>query len=292
MRVTVAAPAKVNLRLRVGPPEADGYHGIETTFCALELADTVVLRDARDGGEALRLSHGHPLTATPELGPPAGNLAVRAATGFYQRAGRPMAVAIDLVKRIPAGGGLGGGSSDAAAVLRALNRRHPGEVASEALLELAAELGSDVPFFLLGRPQARATGRGERLRAVAALPSRPVVVVIPPFPVSTAEAYGWLDERPDPAPVAPTPGDGPLDWETVARDAVNDFEPAVYRRHPELREIRDRLLESGAAPALLAGSGSTVFGVFWDRDAARQAARDAAERHPESTVVMTATRAY
>jgi 4-diphosphocytidyl-2-C-methyl-D-erythritol kinase len=305
VRITVAAPAKVNLRLRVGPPDGSGYHGVSTLLCTLKLADTVVVEEGDGSGPpALETAFEAPLTGPPDLGPPAANLAVRAAEAFAARAGVEGNPRIRLIKRIPAGAGLGGGSSDAAAVLRALHRLHPGRLDGPDLLQLAADLGSDVPFFVLGTPLARGEGRGERVTALAPLPARPVVVALPPFPIATAAAYRWLDEHRDgTAGRDPTEGEpllagtqapgadrGPTSWESVNERAGNDFEAPVFQRHPELAAVRDDLREGGARPALLAGSGSTVFGVFEETAAAREAALALRERRPDHRILVTATR--
>lgn len=299
MRVTVAAPAKVNLWLRVGPREPSGFHGISTLFCALDLADTVVLRrpDSTDAA-GVETSFAPPLETLPDLGPPDANLAVRAARAFVERAGVSEVPHVTLVKRIPSGGGLGGGSSDAGAVLRALRRMHPDSLTGEELTRIAADIGSDVPFFVLGSPLAHGAGRGERLMATHPLPPRPLVLVLPPFPVNTADAYRWLDESrggeaagsPEVARELNPSGTARLTWAQVAAEARNDFEAPVFERHPGLRDVRDRLRSLGARPALLAGSGSTVFGVFADADAAHAAARALRAEHPEHRVLLTATR--
>ena len=314
MRITVAAPAKINLWLRVGPVTGDGYHELSTLFCGLDLADTVTLGTAGPDREpGLDLAWAPPLESLPDLGPDDRNLALRAARAFLaeppaeqaeagrgpgggagDRGGAPH---IRLLKRIPTGGGLGGGSSDAGAVLRGMRRLHPRRVKGQRLAELAAELGSDVPFFLLGTPLAVATGRGEWLTPLKALTPRPVVLVLPPFPVSTAEAFGWLDqdgalrtsEDLEPADALEGGADG-IDWSDVVARAENDFEPVVFRRHPELREMRDALRDQGAEPALLSGSGSTLFGVFSDDDSAHRAASALRSAHPDATTLVTRTR--
>lgn len=323
MRMTIAAPAKINLWLRVEPRDGSGYHPLATLFCALDLADTVMLRaHVPAGAPGLETSFAPPLQAMPDLGSDTSNLAVRAADAFVDRCGRAEVAMpqIGLVKRIPAGGGLGGGSSDAGAVLRGMCRMHPRRVSTEDLHDLAAALGSDVPFFVLGTPLAHGAGRGERLTALEPLPPRPVVLVLPDFPVPTADAFRWLDEDRlahdvhSPADAQahaqahaqadahapadyladyPLPGDtgrAALTWQDVADAAANDFEEPVFRRHPVLREIRDELEGRGALPALLAGSGSTVFGVFDDPGAARSAARAMEEALPRCRVMVTGTR--
>lgn len=302
MRVTVAAPAKVNLWLSVGPPQASGYHDISTLFCALDLGDTVVLRKRDpDEGTALEVGFAPPLEAVPDLGPEDSNLALRAARLFLERAGLAETAHIQLIKRIPAGGGLGGGSSDAGSVLRALCRMHPRMVSTEELMELAASVGSDVPFFAHGAPLAHGAGRGERLTALSPLPPRAVVLVLPGFPVATGDAYGWLDqdrgEEPAGSPASRTPppdgeetGLGGLSWSRVAERATNDFEGPVFGRHPELGQLRDSLRDRGARPALLAGSGSTVFGIFEESDTAEAAARALRSEYPDHRVILTRTR--
>jgi 4-diphosphocytidyl-2-C-methyl-D-erythritol kinase len=292
-----SAPAKVNLWLRVGTRREDGFHDIDTLFCALDLADTVTIGAAPyDSGIRLRSSFAPPLRALPDLGPPADNLAVRAAAAFLEGARLPADLDIDLVKRIPAGGGLGGGSTDAAAVLRALHDLHPTVNSADGIHEIAAGLGSDVPFFASGHALARGAGRGERLEPLRPLPGRPVLLVLPQLDVSTAAAYRWLDDdREHGAEAAADRLAEPLppavDWDQVAVRARNDFEPVVFRRHPELARYRDLLVHLGARPALLAGSGSTLFGVFHDQAMARTAAREIPSRYPAVATVLTRTRA-
>ncbi|MFW5947695.1 MAG: 4-(cytidine 5'-diphospho)-2-C-methyl-D-erythritol kinase [Gemmatimonadota bacterium] len=291
MRITIAAPAKVNLRLRVGPREASGFHAIDTIFCALRLADTVMVWPDVGPEPTLETAHARPLTGPPTMGPPESNLAVRAARAYLERAGLAAAPGIRLVKRIPAGAGLGGGSSDAAAVLRALDRLHPGNVAPGDLRQLAMSLGSDVPFFLEGAPCAHGVGRGERLRGLSPLPERAVVVAIPGLSIRTRDAYAWLDEdRGETEAPVPEPPIEDLAWDDVAGMAVNDFEGPIFRRYPRLRAVRDRLRKAGARPALLAGSGATVFGVYETEEHARSAAAALQKAVPGVGAVVTRTR--
>lgn len=257
----VRAQAKINLFLRVLAREASGYHSIETVFLRLELADEIALRVAR--GRTLECSG--PAMPSSGLGPIEKNLAFRAATAYARETGWPSGFEIEVVKRIPVGGGLGGGSADAGAVLRALDELSPSPLGPR-LLELATELGADVPFLTFESPMALAWGRGERLHPVRPLAAKPLVLVVPDFPVATAEAYGWLAA--DRGEYVPTGGvisaDALATWEGVAGIAVNDFEPVVGRRHPAIAELVDTLRSMNAVIAMLAGSGSTVFGVFDD----------------------------
>lgn len=271
--VALRAPAKINLDLRVRGTRPDGYHEIETLLVRLRLADRIELRP---GAVGLRLD----TAATDDVsveGLPTGeeNLCCRAARAFFRALGREPALTIGLEKRIPLAAGLGGGSSDAAAVLIGLNRGAGAPFSRERILELAAELGSDVPFFALDRPAAVARGRGERLDPVAALPSRPVLIVVPDFGVSAAEAYRWWDSVPPDdlrdAPDWTDAGEAPS-WRALEESARNDLAPGVERRHPLLARVRTGLAELGARPALLCGSGSCVAGVF-GTEGARETAR-------------------
>ncbi len=264
-----SAPAKVNLFLRVTAREASGYHQIETLFQRLELADEVSLALRTDGEVRLQVE------GVPEgtLGPEDGNLAVRAARAFAGALARQgvafPGVDIRVVKKTPAGGGLGGGSSDAAAVLRGLNHLTGAPMGPDDLLPLGGTLGADVPFFLTGAPLALGWGRGDRLLPLPPLPPSPVLLAIPPFPVETPEAYRLLAmerERIEAGvlPAGVLPPEDLMGWEGVARLAENAFQGVLDPRHPILRRIRNAMEMAGARVALLSGSGSTIFGVFDD----------------------------
>jgi 4-diphosphocytidyl-2-C-methyl-D-erythritol kinase len=267
MRVArVVAQAKVNLFLRVGPRDATGYHGITTLFHRVDLADDILVHA---GGAARTLSVAGPQLPSNRLGAPEANLAYRAAVAYAERAGWPSGFSIELSKNIPVGAGLGGGSADAGAVLRALDALAPRSLGGEALLDLSSSLGSDVPFMATEHVAAIGTGRGELLHATDPMPSRDLLIVVPGFPIATADAYRWLDEsRPEPPPVPEppwlVPAQGFSSWELLPHMpfAGNDFEEPVERRHPELRSYRARLTSAGAKMARLCGSGSCVFGVF------------------------------
>lgn len=282
----VRAPAKVNLRLRILAREESGYHQLETIFCALELCDALELRR---GGEGVRLD-----VEGAELGPPEENLVCRAALAFYDAAGLTPAVRIRLVKEIPAGAGLGGGSSDAAATLRALNALHGAPLSRATLLRLGAALGSDVPFFLCDAPLALAWGRGERLLELPALPPAPALVVAPGFAIGTADAYRALDEhrrqpRRPPAEPAVLRPELLASWDAVASLAENDFEAPTYARFPLLAEIKAALQQAGARIALLSGSGSALFGIFPDAQHRTAAAAALHDRFPELCLLPTKT---
>lgn len=189
-RLAVVAPAKVNLGLRVVGRRPDGYHEIESLFVPLDLADTVTLEEGGGAarGEPQLILHGE-ARGVPADG---SNLALRAARAFLESAGLRVGLRIELEKRIPAAAGLGGGSSDAGAVLRGLSALHPGRLDAKALAELALRLGADVPFFLDPRP-ALVRGIGERIESVAGLPALCLVLLHPGLGLATARVYGGFD---------------------------------------------------------------------------------------------------
>jgi 4-diphosphocytidyl-2-C-methyl-D-erythritol kinase len=290
----VAAQGKVNLLLRVLAREETGYHAIETIFLRVTLADDVVVR-AGDDVRGRSLDCGGDAVPASGLGPTENNLAYRAACAYADATGWPATFAIELTKQIPTGAGLGGGSADAGAVLRALDALSPFPLGGR-LSELGAQLGADVTFMTMESPMALAWGRGERLLPLPVLASRPIVFVIPPFAVSTKDAYAWLAHDRgmyEARSVVLQPTD--LDtWEGIGAIAVNDFEPVVGRRHPEIVEYVDALRGAGALVALMSGSGSTVFGVFAEPEGAVSGMIAAAQACPEvgsrGLVVWTAPR--
>lgn len=255
----VRAQAKINLVLRVLAREASGYHSIETLLHRIDLADEVLVRVT--SGRALDCTG--PALPAGGLGPTEKNLAFRAATAYAERTGWPDGFAIELVKNIPVGAGLGGGSADAGAVLRALDELSPTPLGPR-LVELASGLGADVPFLTTDSPMALAWGRGERLLLMRPIDPRTILLVVPDFPIATADAYAWLaSERGEYMPAAAViAADALGSWEAVAAMAVNDFQPVVARRHPRIAELVAVIESMDPILAMLAGSGSAVFGVF------------------------------
>jgi 4-diphosphocytidyl-2-C-methyl-D-erythritol kinase len=259
----VEAQAKVNLRLKILAREASGFHQLETLFLRLALADTVRVRRTA-GTRSLDVAG---LSETSDIGPVERNLAWRAADAYLDAVRWPGGFAIELEKRIPIGGGLGGGSADAGAVLRALDAIAPSPLGEPALLRLAATLGADVPFLASEHAYALGWGRGERLLALPAPPARRVVLLVPPFAVNTAAAYGWLTEA-RAAAAGPATAAGVLDlmalgdWEALAGLARNDFEPVVAAHRPEIAQLVAGLRAAGCSPAMMSGSGSVVFGIL------------------------------
>jgi 4-diphosphocytidyl-2-C-methyl-D-erythritol kinase len=289
---SILAHAKINLSLRVLAREQAGFHQIETLFCLLDLADEIEL--ALDGAD-IRLTVLAPPgmdAPTPDLGPPQQNLAVRAAELFLERIGASHGVAIRLTKRIPAGGGLGGGSSDAAAVLRGLNRIHGRPLDLSELLVMAGSLGSDVPFFIADTQLAFAWGRGTRMARLAPLPARTVLLAVPPLRLATAAIYADLAavRRADFVPAPGLVDLADLDWRHVDRTAMNDFEEVVFGQHPGLAALRDGLIAHGAHCARLTGTGSVVFGLFDRDDNARAAARSLMAGFPGVQFILTRNR--
>ena len=290
---TGVAPAKVNLRLVVIGQEVSGYHRISTVFQLLELSDRLELEVATDREVELELRGLH----RGALGPTEENLAVRSARAFREaqssRGHRPLGVRIALEKNVPHGAGLGGGSSDAAAVLRAMNELAGHPLPSAELMRIGAALGSDVPFFVSGASRALGSGRGERILPLEPLPVREVVLAFPEEPVSTGWAYRRLAEAraasgsASPARALSAPSSR---WSDVEAEAANDFEAVLFPLRRDLEQIRLALTRAGARPALLAGSGSGLFGIFDSEDAAASAELDLTRTPAVRRVIRTRTR--
>jgi 4-diphosphocytidyl-2-C-methyl-D-erythritol kinase len=260
--VQVAAQAKLNLRLRILAREASGFHQLETLLLRVDLADVIRVRRTTSARSLDVSGDADPAV----IGPTERNLAWRAAVAYADVAGWTDGFALELEKRIPIGGGLGGGSADAGAVLRAMDAMAKRPLGEAALLRIAFTLGADVPFLTTAHPFALAWGRGERLLALKAPPSRPVVLLVPSFGVNTKEAYRWLESpRASSMPLGDVTGilkpSALGSWKHIAALAVNDFEPVVSTRHPEIAALAHGLRDMGCAPAMLSGSGSVVFGV-------------------------------
>jgi 4-diphosphocytidyl-2-C-methyl-D-erythritol kinase len=264
----VRAFAKINRSLRVLGTRDDGYHQLRTIFQSIALHDTLTIRATRRSFELTCNDPACPTDAT--------NLVARAVARMWAAAGRrgaPRGLTIDLVKRIPIQAGLGGGSSDAAAALRALARKW--RVGDEKVRAAAAAIGADVPYFLEGGT-VLGLERGDLLFPLLDAAPAWVVLVLPSFGVSTKDAFGWLDQsmgagdaRPNrrrstaPARVGRTPA-GP--------ELVNDLEGPVVAHHPEIGRIISALSAAGASQAAMSGSGSAVFGLFSSRLIAIRAA--------------------
>ena len=266
-RLTLPSYAKVNIGLRIVGKRPDGYHDLETIFQQIGLHDTLTIEIAESTGQPQMTM----TTDDPSLPVDSRNLAVRAAELFLEKSHKQLSVKIDLKKVIPTGAGLGGGSSNAATTLLALNRLTGQALPKATLYECATQLGAAVPFFLTGG-LAWATGIGEVLTPIERVPEYLIVVVVPPVSISTKWAYTNLKIR-----LTNTKNNLKLshflrmqndlsDWPT---NLTNDFEPLVFGKHRILKEIKDDLFKTGANYASLSGSGSALFGIFDREETAR-----------------------
>ena len=285
LKLTVRAHAKVNLDLRVLGLRADGYHELRTVFQTIELHDTLVCSD-QPGPFTLKCkSPGVPLDAS--------NLVWKAAAALWTALKRPgdiCDVVIHIDKKIPVEAGLGGGSADAAAALVALARLWGGAPLT-LLREVGASIGADVPFFLSGGT-ALGLGRGEEIYPLVDLPQHFVVIVRPPFGVSTAEAYAWYDEdRASGQRENREFQQLPVPWPSRAAQMINDLEPPVMRRHQEIGALKVQLKEAGATASAMSGSGSAVFGLFRSRSLAEKALKPLSRNGARAQVTRTLTRA-
>jgi 4-diphosphocytidyl-2-C-methyl-D-erythritol kinase len=275
--IEVRAHAKINWMLRILGKRADGFHELETIFQSISLHDTLRFH----AGEPLALSCDEPTIPTDM-----SNLVMRAAAAMVDRFGAP-SCRIELEKRIPAGGGLGGGSSDAAATLRALAPLCERPPSRDELAAIALELGSDVPFFL-EEGTAYATGRGERLVALPEQAGIPLLLLLPEERVMTPEAYRLLRSGRDEGRLPEGEAVGLDRCAAAARGSlldhaailVNDLEAPVFAKLPRLRTLLESLRACGPAWARMSGSGSTIVGAFRDtgsRDAALATLRGAVD---------------
>lgn len=261
-RISVRAAAKINLSLGVGSQRHDGYHQVRTVLQSVDLHDTLTFT-ARPGPFTI-------LCSEPGIPTDSRNLIWKAAFELARITERPDVdgVEVRLRKRIPAEAGLGGGSANAAATLRALSALWKLDLDTAALAPIARLVGADVPFFLMGGA-AFGSGRGDDLLPLADIAPFHVVIAKPAFGVQTAAAYGWFDE------------DGGVQaasralaaWPEALLSVRNDLEPPVTRRHPEVAELVARLEEAGADAAAMSGSGSSVFGLFSSAARASRAAK-------------------
>jgi 4-diphosphocytidyl-2-C-methyl-D-erythritol kinase len=276
--VRIPAFAKINLRLDVLGKRPDGFHELRTIFQTVSLHDELRMRTAHSKGIALSVEGNQALAGEQ----PEKNLVYRAVDALRRELGIRGGVEIQLKKTIPAGRGLGGGSSDSAAALLAYLRLTKKKLAAARLLEIASSLGADVPFFLHGG-RALGISRGDEIYPLPDIPRLQILVVSPKeIHVPTLDAYGWMEAQ----PLSLTNSAGTsklfefcaLSWSLPAvagsqgSGLSNDFEGPVFRRHPRLDQIKRELLQRGATEASLAGSGSAVFGVFPSPAMARRAA--------------------
>jgi 4-diphosphocytidyl-2-C-methyl-D-erythritol kinase len=275
--IRIPAFAKVNLRLDILGKRPDTYHELRTIFQTISLHDELRLRAAKSSGIGLNVQGNESLS----LEPVRKNLVYAAVEALRRELEIRSGVEIDLHKKIPAGRGLGGGSSDAAAALRGYLRLTRRSVPRPRLMEIAASLGADVPFFLFGG-RALGIGRGDEIYPLPDVPKLTFLVVSPrDIHVPTPDAYRWLK-----APALTKNRSTSklwkfcsLCWSAQGSGLSNDFEKPVFQRHPRLAQIKRALLQQGATEASLAGSGSAVFGVFPSPVLARRAAVGFQDEH-------------
>jgi len=270
--VRIPAFAKINLRLDILGKRADGYHELRTIFQTISLHDELRLRASPRPGIRLTIFGNATLAAEPIE----KNLAYRAVDAVRRELKIHGGVEIDLRKRIPAGGGLGGGSSNAGAAMFGYLQLAQKKLATAQLLEIAASLGADVPFFLFGG-RALGVNRGDEIYPLEDIPALPVLVVVPEeIRVPTPDAFRWVHAKPlgltKPAANSKLLQFCALSWSARGSGLGNDFEAPVFRRHSRLDRIKRVLLQRGATEASLAGSGSAVFGIFPSPAMARRAA--------------------
>ena len=280
----IQAFAKLNLTLDILGKREDGYHDLRMVMQSITLADTLTLEENQ--GEGLRVSANLRFLPTGEK-----NLAAAAALRFWEALGRePEDLDIRIEKRIPVCAGMAGGSSDAAAVLRALNQRAGAPFSPKELARLGERVGSDVPYCVLGGT-ALAEGRGEVLTPLPPLPRCWVVACKPDFPISTPELFAQADRvklrrRPDTAGLVAALEAGDLGG--VARRMYNVFEDVLPARlYTRVAEIKNDLIQCGALGANMSGSGPTAFGLFDRLDAAQEARACLAQRYRDTFLCET-----
>ena len=260
--LVIPSPAKINLFLKVLKRRPDGYHEIVSLMSPVSLFDTVVM------------AFDQPTTSVecphPMVPPGEGNLAFRAASLFFKAASIDRGVAVFINKRVPVAAGLGGGSSNAAAVLLGLNQHYGSPLDDEQLKAIAMKVGTDVPFFLL-RTAAFVRGIGDRLEAYEGLPRMPVVLVCPPYEVSTAWVYKNLNLALTNCEKSIKNHHFQEDFSKVIDLLCNDLEQVTACKFPEIKTIERALLDLGAETALMSGSGPSVFGLFTNAQLAEKA---------------------
>ena len=270
----IRAPAKINLTLRVVGKRADGYHLLDTIMVPVSLYDEIEIHQMRRSASRrlgvpslIAICCNHPQVPLGQ-----DNIAYRAAELLMRKAKICRPIAIRIRKQIPVGAGLGGGSSDAAAVLKGLNRLWRLRLSVRQLERLALQLGADVPFFIRAKP-ARARGIGEKLRLLSKLRRRWLVLVYPGFPVATAWVYRNLPSKLTRVSVNTSIATPLESLDKLDKLLINDLERVTVRRYPEISRAKSMLSLAGAAGVLMSGSGSSVFGVFESKRLAKQAFR-------------------
>ncbi len=259
----ILSPAKINLFLQVIGKRPDGYHELFSLMCCITLFDEILLEFG--GAENIEIHCSHPKVPDDET-----NLAYRAAKLFLSQVGKAQGLKIELTKNIPVAAGLGGGSSNAASILLALNAHYGHPFSDINLMEMGLKLGADVPFFVFKKP-ALATGVGEKLDTFKGDLPYHFLLLYPGFSVSTAETYQNLNLGLTKAEKKPTSNHLKLNRFNPARHLTNDLEQVTAPKYPEIGLAKEKLLNRGAVGALMSGSGPTVFGLFNNAETAETA---------------------
>jgi len=275
----ILSPAKINLFLHITGKRPDGYHDLVTVMCCVSLYDTIFL--------TTRAKKTTVSCSNPEVPEDETNIVFKAADLFFNRLNSQEGVKITIKKEIPVAAGLGGGSSNAAAVFLGLNRSYGYPFSLDDLMAMGTSIGADVPFFLFGKP-ALAKGIGEKLEVLNGLSSYKVLLVYPGFGISTAEIYKKFDfgltkckKKLKQSLLKNCKFDG-------SYHLCNDLETVVIPKYPDILEAKEALLNHGALGALMSGSGSTVFGLFSDHDKA-SAANHVLSKNSEWQLFLTDT---
>lgn len=296
--ITLPAYAKVNLHLCVLGKRPDGTHELLTLFERVDLADTLTVEWAEGEEITIQVRDGTSVHPEPQIEPGAGpvegrtdvvcgvpsdatNLAVRAARAYREAGGWSDGLRIRLEKRIPAGGGLGGGSSDAAAVLRAMQRLSGDALPPERLMECARSLGADVAFFAADAPWALGRDRGDRIEPLPLQTRLWHLLVTPDFPVPTKEVYGAFRRTAEPRgtePLLQALRNGTVS--SLRELLYNALEPVVEGLYPQIRRVKSEVEAAGLEKPLLSGSGSSVFALCESREEAESAAEKVKKRRP------------
>jgi 4-diphosphocytidyl-2-C-methyl-D-erythritol kinase len=278
--ISAFAPAKLNLYLRVTGRRENGYHELDSIFVPISIGDRIAIETRPSTGMAVNLCGSFGKLPTDER-----NLAVRAAADFMQEFAVTAEVRIDLRKSIPAGAGLGGGSSDAATVLRMMATLFRIDQPSR-LARLAVKIGADVPFFLNPVP-ARVTGIGEHIAPLGKFAQFALVVAVPSIEVPTAAVFGDLEPRDWSGPASDADVRAIMAGESSPHLFVNDLARPAMARWPQIAQVKGRLEELGARVASMTGSGAGVFGIFASPDAADRAAAEVRGRDPSLMALAT-----
>lgn len=279
--LTILMPAKINISINVKNKLASGYHSVEMIMQTIDLFDTITVEKTQSDISIQ--------CDDPRLPCDQGNIAFKAAELFVSKCPYKGGAKITLKKSIPIAAGLGGGSSDAAGVLKALNELNNNCLTDIQLIQLSRQLGSDVAFFLSGGTQL-AKGKGDELTKLPGLEGIDILLVNPGFPVSTQWVYNNLDmdnlgERPNISNIINAIE--AMDINYIAMNMKNVLESVTLKEHPELKTIKDKLIELGALGSLMSGSGPTVFGIFPDGDTAKTAKEEILKQYTNVYHTMT-----